>query len=238
MCRLLQISKSGFYAWLERPMSTRDRMDLALSAQIHAIHRKSRGAYGAPMIHAELADDHQIHVGCKRVARLMRAAGLQGVMPKRYVRINGTVDALLSTDLVDRQFKAGGPDQLWVADITYIPTWAGFLYLSIVLDVWSRKIVGWSMETHLVTSSCWLPWRLRLLNAGQSMWCITATTAVRVISNGRRNILPLEVLHGTTKGLGYRADRTGTDAVAGSTGRQPAGCHAGVLGTHCGGSCK
>jgi putative transposase len=68
MCRLLKISKSGFYAWLDRPMSARDRLDLALSAQIHAIHRRSRGAYGAPMIHAELADDHQIHVGCKRVA--------------------------------------------------------------------------------------------------------------------------------------------------------------------------
>jgi putative transposase len=85
MCRLLTLSKSGFYAWQDRPMSVRARADIALSARIHEIHRRSRGAYGAPNIHAELADDHGIRVGCKRVARLMRAAGLRGVMPARFV---------------------------------------------------------------------------------------------------------------------------------------------------------
>jgi len=85
MCRLLKVSASGFYAWEERPLSSRARTDIALTAQIHAIHRRSKGAYGAPMIHAELADDHDIHVGCKRVARLMRAAQLRGVSPKRFV---------------------------------------------------------------------------------------------------------------------------------------------------------
>jgi putative transposase len=152
MCRLLKISASGFYAWDERPLSARARADIRLSATIHAIHRRSRGAYGAPNIHAELADDHEIFVGRKRVARLMRAAGLRGVMARRFVRTTiSDESAAVSADLVDRNFKADGPDQLWVADITYIPTWAGFLYLAIVLDVWSRRIVGWAIEAHLRT---------------------------------------------------------------------------------------
>jgi putative transposase len=119
MCRLLNISASGFYAWDERPLSVRAREDIALTARIHAIHRRSNGAYGAPMIHAELADDHDIHVGCKRVARLMRAAGLQGVSPKRFARTTiSEEDDAVASDLVDRKFEAGAPDRLWVADIS------------------------------------------------------------------------------------------------------------------------
>ena len=152
MCRLLKISASGFYAWDDRPLSRRAREDIALTVRIHAIHRRSKGAYGAPMIHAELADDHAIHVGCKRVARLMRAAGLQGVSPTCFVRTTiSDADSAVASDLVDRSFEADGPDRLWVADITYIPTWAGFVYLAIVLDVWSRRIVGWSMRLDLRT---------------------------------------------------------------------------------------
>jgi putative transposase len=152
MCRLLKISKSGFYAWDGRPTSARTREDIGLTAKIHAIHRRSRGAYGAPMIHAELADEHDVHVGRKRVARLMRSAGLRGVHPARFVCTTQVDDAAAyATDLVDRQFVAEGPDRLWVADITYVPTWAGFLYLAIVLDVWSRRIVGWMMDTNLKT---------------------------------------------------------------------------------------
>lgn len=152
MCRLLKISKSGFYAWDGRPPSARAHEDIGLTARIHAIHRRSRGAYGAPMIHAELADEHAVQVGRKRVARLMRSAGLRGVYAARYVRttqVDPTADR--ATDLVDRQFAADGPDRLWVADITYVPTWVGFLYLAIVLDVWSRRVVGWMMDTHLKT---------------------------------------------------------------------------------------
>ena len=150
MCRLLKVSKSGFYAWDQRPLSARACVDISLTVRIHAIHRRSKGAYGAPMIHAELADDHGIRVGCKRVARLMRVAGLRGVMPQRFVRTTlSDSSCAVAIDLVDRKFDADGPDRLWVADITYIPTWAGFLYLAIVLDVWSRRIVGWAMETHL-----------------------------------------------------------------------------------------
>ncbi len=152
MGRLLGVSASGFYAWLKRPPSARALADIAITAKIHAIHRRSDGTYGAPSIHAELADDHQIFVGCKRVARLMRLAKLKGLQAPRYVVTtvsDPTADRAL--DKVQRQFSADGPDRLWVADITYIPTWSGFLYLAVVLDVWSRRIVGWSMENHLKT---------------------------------------------------------------------------------------
>jgi putative transposase len=152
MCRLLQVSRSGFYAWLDRPMSERSRADLMLTAKIEAIHRRSRGAYGSPTIHAELADDYGIRVGRKRVARLMRSAGLRGATLRRYVvTTQANPEAARPVDLVDRQFYTDGPDRLWVADITYIPTWSGFLYLAMVLDVYSRRVVGWSMETHLRT---------------------------------------------------------------------------------------
>jgi putative transposase len=152
MCRLLQISRSGFYARVDRPMSERDRTDLSLMAKIEAIHRRSRGVYGSPTIHAELADDYQIRVGRKRVARLMRTASLRGATLRRYVVTTQLdPDAARPVDLVDRQFYTDGPDRLWVADITYIPTWSGFLYLAMVLNVYSRRVVGWSMETHLRT---------------------------------------------------------------------------------------
>jgi len=152
MGRLLGVSASGFYAWLTRPPSKRALQDIALTAKIHHIHRCSGGAYGAPSIHAELADDHGIRVSRKRIARLMRAAGLKGLAPAKFVTttvVDPEADRAL--DKVDRQFHADGPDRLWVADITYVPTWTGFLYLAVVLDVWSRRIVGWSMATHLKT---------------------------------------------------------------------------------------
>jgi putative transposase len=120
MCRLLKVSQSGFYAWVDRPVSARARANIALSAKVHEVHRRSKGTYGAPRIHAELADDHGIHVGCKRVARLMRAAGLVGVMRNRFVRT--TVqdrEAAFAPDLVERNFEVSGSDQLWVSDITY-----------------------------------------------------------------------------------------------------------------------
>jgi len=133
-------------------MSERARSDLALTAKIEAIHRRSKDTYGSPNIHAELADDHGIRVGRKRVAQLMRAAGLRGATLRRYVVTTQTDSgARPAVDLVDRQFYAEGPDRLWVSDITYIPTWSGFLYLAMVLDVYSRRVVGWAMETHLRT---------------------------------------------------------------------------------------
>jgi putative transposase len=133
-------------------MCARKREDLALTAKIAAIHRFSRETYGSPNIHAELADDHRIRVGRKRVARLMRAAGLRGATLRKFtVTTERAAQPSQVPDLVDRRFYAERPNRLWVADATYIPTWSGFLYLAIVLDVFSRKIVGWAMETQLRT---------------------------------------------------------------------------------------
>jgi putative transposase len=151
-CRVLGVSPSGYYAWRKRPLSARARADVELSAEIAAIHRASRGTYGAPRIHAELAA-HGTRVGRKRVARLMRGAGLQGVSRRRPCRTTVRDEtARPAPDLVDRQFTAAGPNQLWVADITYVRTWAGFLYLAVVVDAWSRRVVGWAMERHLQTA--------------------------------------------------------------------------------------
>ena len=152
MCRLLKVTPSGFYAWDERPMSARQRADIALTARIHEIHRRSRETYGSPMIHAELADEHGIHVGRKRVARLMRAAGLRGATLRKFVvTTHSGMQRSEVADLVERRFYAERPNRLWVADATYIPTWSGFLYLAIVLDVFSRKVVGWAMQNTLHT---------------------------------------------------------------------------------------
>ena len=151
MCRLLGVSTSGYYAWDQRPPSARAVADAALQARIEVIHSNSRGTYGVPRIHAELSADG-VRVGRKRIYRLMRRAGLQGISRRRRVRTTRrSEDARPVPDLVERNFSADHPDRLWVADITYIPTWAGFLYLAVVLDAFSRRIVGWSMATHLRT---------------------------------------------------------------------------------------
>ncbi len=151
MCRVLGVSSSGYYDWLDRAPSARAVADAHLTERIKAHHLASRCTYGAPRIHADLAEE-DIHVGRKRVARLMRTAGIAGVSRRKK---QGTTKrdrtAQPVPDLVDRNFTADAPDQLWVADITYIPTWAGFLYLAVVVDAWSRRVVGWSMATHLRT---------------------------------------------------------------------------------------
>ncbi len=151
MSRTLGVSRSGFYAWRERPSSARFVADAKLTARIKTIHQASRETYGAPRIHAELADEG-IQVGRKRVERLMKAAAIAGVSrrkgPRTTLRDERVRPAL---DLVDRDFTAEEPDQLWVADITYLPTWSGFLYLAVVLDAFSRRIVGWAMGHNLKT---------------------------------------------------------------------------------------
>jgi transposase InsO family protein len=152
MCRVLEVSTSGYYAWLKRTPSRRDHDDQMLTETIKAIHTWSRGTYGAPRIHAELGYGG-ISVARKRVARLMQTAGLQGVSRRKSVRTTRRSQRdRPAPDLVERHFTADAPNRLWVADITYIPTAAGFLYLSVVLDAFSRRIVGWSMATHLRTA--------------------------------------------------------------------------------------
>ena len=151
MCRLLEVSTSGYYAWRTRGPSARRLEDAALTERIRGFHERSRGTYGTPRIHADLTDEG-IHVGRKRVARLMRAADLAGVSRRKGTRTTiRRADARPAPDLVDRDFTAPGPDRLWVADITYVSTWAGFLFLAVVLDAFSRRVVGWAIATHLKT---------------------------------------------------------------------------------------
>ena len=149
-CRVLGVSSSGYYGWLKRALSGRAKDDAVLIERIRAIHAASKGTYGAPRIHAEL-EAEGIHVGKKRVARLMRRAGLAGVSRRKFVTTTVRDGARQAPDLVERNFTAERPNMLWVADITYIPTWAGFLYLAVALDAFSRRVVGWAMATSLHT---------------------------------------------------------------------------------------
>jgi putative transposase len=151
MCRVLGVSASGYYAWQRRGASARALQDQHVLEHIRAFHRQSRGTYGAPRIHRDLRAAG-VRVGRKRVARLLKQAGLQGVSRRKWpVTTVRAAQARPAPDLVQRAFTATGPNQLWVADITSIPTGAGTLYLAVVLEVWSRRIIGWAMATHLRT---------------------------------------------------------------------------------------
>jgi putative transposase len=152
LCRVLGVSRAGSYAWKSRPPWPRAAADQELTEQIPKVHQRSRGTYGAPRVHAELRLDHGVHVGRKRVARLMRTAGLVGCHRRRRRGLTRRdPQAAPAPDLVQRRFTATAPDRLWTADITYIPTGAGRLYLAVVLDVFSRRVVGWAMAEHLRT---------------------------------------------------------------------------------------
>ena len=150
MCRALCVSRSGFYAWRERPISDRAAGDVALAAQVAAIHAASDGTYGTPRVHAELRA-RGIRTSRRRVARLMAEQGLEGVSRRRRRRSTTTPTSRpAAPDLVERRFSAAtGPNQVWFADITYVPTWEGWLYVALVVDAWSRRIVGWAMRDSL-----------------------------------------------------------------------------------------
>jgi len=149
LCRLLGVSRSGYYAWCRRPPSARAAADHVLGVRVRAIHARSRGTYGVPRIHAELRATG-LACGRKRIARLLRIAGLTGCHRRRGTTTTRRgAERIPAVDQVQRDFTASAPNRLWVADITYIPTWMGFLYLAVVLDVFSRRIVGWAMADHL-----------------------------------------------------------------------------------------
>src|SRR5689334_13176631 len=152
MAPLLGVSRAGYYAWPDRPPSARAETDAALLRRIRTVHATSRQTYGAPRVHAELRIEGERH-SRKRIARLMRGAGLVGASHRRGgpVTTRRGETSRPAPDLVDRDFTAERPNQLWVADITFIPTAAGFLYLAVVLDAWSRKVVGWATANHLRT---------------------------------------------------------------------------------------
>jgi putative transposase len=149
MCRLLGVSRSGFHAWQRRPPSDRALADAWLGERIATIHRASRGTYGARRVHAALRQEG-IRVGRKRVERLMRARRLTGAVPRKRAKTTIRVPGVRpAADLVGRGFVPAAPNQLWVADIKYLPTAAGWVYLAAVVDCFSRRVVGWSMRDDL-----------------------------------------------------------------------------------------
>lgn len=151
LCSALGVSPSGYYAWRSRRPSARERSDATLAAEIRRSHARSRGTYGVPRVHADLVDAG-FHVSPKRVARLMRRDRLAGVHRRRFVRTTiRDEDAQPFPDLVNRDFTAPSPDRLWVADITALPTRAGSCFLASIVDAFSRRVVGWSMATHMRT---------------------------------------------------------------------------------------
>lgn len=152
MTRVLGVSESGYHAWRIRPASAHANEDKVLLKRVRTVHASSRETYGSPRVHAELQAEGERH-GRKRIARLMLGAGLTGASRRRkgVTTTRRNKEARPAPDLVDRDFTAAGPNRLWVADITFVPTTNGFMYLAVVLDAWSRKIVGWSMANHLRT---------------------------------------------------------------------------------------
>ena len=149
-CRLLGVSRSGYYDWSTRAPSDRALSDAWLLEKIKAIHAGNRGVYGARRVHAELRLEHGIRVGKKRVERLMRSAQISGLVKRKRGRTTIRVPGVrVADDLVQRQFRPAQPDVLWVADITYLRTWEGWLYLAAIQDAYSRRIVGWSMADHM-----------------------------------------------------------------------------------------
>jgi putative transposase len=150
MCRALGVNRTSFHDWERRAPSDRTLSDAWLIEQIKPIHAKSDGTYGARRVHAELRLEHGIRVGRKRVERLMKAAGISGVLARKRRRTTVRLPGVrVAPDLLERDFNPTAANQTWSADITYISTWEGFLYLAHVQDLYSRRIVGWSMADHL-----------------------------------------------------------------------------------------
>lgn len=146
MCRLLRVARSGFYAWLERPESERSRIDQQLTVEVRSVFESSRRRYGSPRIHAELRGRGRA-VGRHRVARLMRAEGLQARKRRRFVNTTDSKHGHpVAPNLVQRNFEASAPNQVWAGDVTFIDTHDGWLYLAVLMDLFSRRIVGWAMS--------------------------------------------------------------------------------------------
>jgi putative transposase len=152
MCRVLEVSRAGFYKWRAQPLSERVKADAVLAARIRVIHTGRRRAYGSPRVHRELRDDG-IRCGEKRVARVMREEGIRAITPRRYrVTTQSGHREPVAPNQLARRFAVGaqpGTDAVWAADITYIPTREGWLYLAVILDLASRRVVGWSVRTRL-----------------------------------------------------------------------------------------
>ena len=170
LCRTLAVSTSGFYDWCRREESRRQRDDAWLKLNIAAIHKRSRETYGSPRVQAELRS-HGQHVSRKRVARLMREAGLEGRPRRKWTRTTDSAHSQpVAANLLDRQFSVTAPNRAWAADITYVRTWEGWLYLAVILDLYSRRVVGFkldeSLEKQLVLQAIDMALGLRQPDAG------------------------------------------------------------------------
>jgi putative transposase len=149
MCRQLAVSRSGFYAWCERPEAARTRVDAKLVIEIRSVHDGSRGTYGSPRVHAELRARGRL-VGRGRVERLMRVNGIEARRKRRFCRTTDSRHPFpIAENLLARQFEVAGTNEAWVTDITYIPTGEGWLYLAAILDLYSRRVVGWAMSDRI-----------------------------------------------------------------------------------------
>lgn len=155
LCQVLQVGRSGYYAWLGRKPSPRQQRRQELVVQIRQVHAESSGTYGSPRVHAELAD-REIEVCLNTVAKLMRQEQIRSVRRKRFAAqtTDAGHDCPVAPNVLDRDFAAGAPDRKWCCDITYVPTAEGFLYVAAVMDLCSRRIVGWAMADHLRTELC------------------------------------------------------------------------------------
>ena len=153
MCAAFEVERSGYLTWCKAPASQREQTDALLSEQIQVVHEKHKGRYGAPRIQDELAEQGSRH-GVKRIARLMKSAGIQGLSPKRFVpqTTDSNHDHPIAPNRLAEAPATTAPDQIWVADITYIQTQQGWLYLAAVLDLYSRKVVGWAMSESIDTT--------------------------------------------------------------------------------------
>jgi len=154
LCKMLEVSTSGYYASRKRGPSKRSRENEALLVRVKAIHAKSRGTYGSPRIREEIvaSDALKKPVSRKRIARLMREAGIEGRCPKRFRRTtNSEHEHPIAENRLERDFTASAPNRAWVTDITYVRTWEGWLYLAVVIDLFSRRVVGWAIAPHMRT---------------------------------------------------------------------------------------
>lgn len=162
MCHVFNVSKSGYYQWLQRKPSKRSRENAMIASEIKCVYKESKGRYGSPKITLELVEKG-IVVSRPRVARLMRKEGLKSIIRKKYkvVTTDSKHDLKISENHLNRNFKPSQPSQAWVSDITYVPTDQGWLYLTIVMDLFDRKIIGWSLSDDMTTENTVLPaWRM------------------------------------------------------------------------------
>ena len=149
LCRVLQVSRSGYYAFEKRGPSNRENSDRELTVQIQEVHQKSRQTYGSPRVHRELREGRRNRVGRNRVARLMRSAGIVGRRKRKFCRTTNSSHGMpVAANLLDRKFEMTRPNQGWVGDVTYIRTMVGWLYLAVILDLFSRRVVGYALSRH------------------------------------------------------------------------------------------